>query len=300
MPSQTPAQDQVVLHVEDSDDFAALVGALMEESEFEMHHTRTLAEGEQAASQASYACAFVDLELPDARGLQAVMGLRSVAPGLPLVVLSGQETSTAPVKAVLLGAQDWVGKHEVTSERLVQAVQLAIARQDTQSRAVWLAAHDDVTGLPNRALALEHLTRALGRASRRPTQVAVLFCDLDRFKTINDELGHAAGDSLLAMVAHRMITSVRPGDVVGRWGGDEFVIIAEGIEDPEQAIAIGERIRSDVNKPIALHNAEHVPVVTAGIALASGGGTAHGLIALADQAMLEAKRAGAGIHLSGA
>lgn len=296
--SMNAAQDRVVLHVEDSDDFASLVGALLEESDFAVHRTRTLHEGERAVAEGSFACAFVDLGLPDARGLEAVTALRAASPSLPLVVLSGEEMTTAPVKAMLLGAQDWVGKHEVTSDRLKQAATLAIARQDAQAQLAWRAAHDEVTGLPNRALALEHLVRALSRASRRSANVSVLFCDLDSFKTINDEFGHAAGDAVLGAVAHRLIGAVRPGDVVSRWGGDEFVVIAEGIDSAEHATIIGQRICDAVERPVATPDAEHLTSVTIGIATTPGNIGAHELIAEADHAMLKAKSLGVRLQVS--
>ncbi|MCW2991741.1 MAG: response regulator, partial [Solirubrobacterales bacterium] len=281
----------------DSDEIAALIAVLLEESGFSVHRTSTLAEGERAAGDGSYICAFVDLDLPDARGLQSVMGIRHASPELPLVVLSGQENETAPIKAVLLGAQEWVGKHEVSSGRLEQAAALAIARQDAQTALIWRAAHDEVTGLPNRALALEHLTRALGRVSRRPTHVAVLFCDLDGFKAVNDDHGHAAGDAVLGNVAHRMIATVRPGDVVARWGGDEFLVVAEGIDAPGQALIVADRLRAAVAEPIDVDGACHEIAVSVGVTVTSGTRTAHQLIAEADHAMLHAKRTGAGVHV---
>jgi diguanylate cyclase (GGDEF)-like protein len=296
--SSDSTQDKVVLHVEDSDDFASLIDALFEDSTFSVFRASTLREGEQAAAERTFACAFVDLDLPDAGGLEAIIAMRAASPGLPLVVLSGQDATTAPVKAILLGAQDWVGKHEVNTDRLFQAATLAIARQDAQAQLVWRAAHDEVTGLPNRALALEHLVRALGRASRRSHAVAVLFCDLNGFKSLNDEHGHASGDAVLGAVAHRLIGAVRPGDVVARWGGDEFIVIAEGIDSPEHATTIGERICDAVAAPIATPAGQYATTVSVGIATTPGNIGAHELIGQSDLAMLEAKRLGIRLQVS--
>jgi diguanylate cyclase (GGDEF)-like protein len=289
---------QVVLHVEDSDEFAALVAALLTGEGFTVHRTSTLAEGEEAAKANGFACAFVDLDLPDARGLQAVMGLRHAAPDLPLIVLSGQEIDTAPVKAVLLGAQDWVGKHEISPERLTRAAALAIARQDAQSKLLWHAAHDELTGLPNRGLTLEHLTRAIGRSRRSSTRVAVLFCDVDGLKAINDGHGHADGDAVIRCVGHRLVSTLRPGDIVGRWAGDEFLVVAEGLASVEHVVSVGGRMRQEVAQPLTVGAVIHQPSITVGIALHGSRADAHLLVEAADQAMLLAKRQGDGMRVA--
>ncbi len=113
-----------------------------------------------------------------------------------------------------------------------------------------LALHDQLTGLPNRVLTLDRLGHALDSARRTGNTVAVLFCDIDRFKVINDSLGHTIGDNILKAVAERLGGAVRPGDSVGRIGGDEFVLVCEHIADPSQAIAIADRVSEVLATPI--------------------------------------------------
>jgi diguanylate cyclase (GGDEF)-like protein len=298
-PLPSSESPRVLLHLEDSDDFAALVAALLATEDFAVQRSATLSEAEDAAATGSFDCAFVDLDLPDAYGLEAVIALRAAAPTLPIVVLSGQELASAPVKAILLGAQDWVGKHEVAADRLGQAARLAIARQDANARLAWRAAHCAVTGLPNRHLATEHLVRALARGARQAGGVGVLFCDLDSFKQLNDRLGHAVGDEILRAVAHRLIGAMRPGDTVARWAGDEFLIVAEPLASVETGRTVARRVREAVARPLELRGVTHTVSVTVGVSMAAATTQAQDLIEAADHAMLRAKREGTGLAVHG-
>jgi diguanylate cyclase (GGDEF)-like protein len=285
-----------VLVVEDHDEFASLVGALLDEVGHVTVRASSLEEAELRVAQRQFDCALVDLDLPDATGLEAVMALRTASTTLPLVVLTARESNAAAVKAVLVGAQDWMAKDDVSADRLRHVIALAIARQDAQAELTWRASHDALTCLPNRPLALEYLGRAIARALRGHNGPVVMFCDLDGFKAVNDQFGHAAGDRLLSVVARRLVSVVRPEDVVARWSGDEFVIIADGIDDAWQATALAQRIRSAVAQPIALPNGSATVAITIGIAIGSTGMPAAALIDGADDSMLEAKRTREGVH----
>jgi diguanylate cyclase (GGDEF)-like protein len=128
------------------------------------------------------------------------------------------------------------------------------------------ATHDALTGLPNRVLFLDTLERALAE-SRPGSPVAVLFCDLDRFKVVNDTLGHAAGDELLRQVAARLRAAVRPGDTVGRLSGDEFAVILPGVADPADAAALADRVVACFAAPFRLDGAETRVGTSVGVAV---------------------------------
>jgi diguanylate cyclase (GGDEF)-like protein len=155
--------------------------------------------------------------------------------------------------------------------------------------------HDSLTGLPNRALFLDRLGLALRRSRRRVGALAVVFLDLDRFKVVNDSLGHEAGDRLLIDVAGRIAAALRPADTVARFGGDEFTILLDDLEDETEATTISQRLVDVFGEPFALDDDEVFLQTSIGIAIARlGTETAEELIRDADAAMYRAKDAGKG------
>jgi diguanylate cyclase (GGDEF)-like protein/PAS domain S-box-containing protein len=142
------------------------------------------------------------------------------------------------------------------------------ARKDLEERLRREAQFDTLTALPNRGYATDLLRRAIARAKRsKDQQFAVLFLDCDRFKVVNDSLGHHAGDAMLRLVAGRLSACVRPGDVVARLGGDEFVVILEGVRDEEEAVSVAERIQESLALPFFLDGRELFMSVSVGIAM---------------------------------
>jgi diguanylate cyclase (GGDEF)-like protein/PAS domain S-box-containing protein len=170
-------------------------------------------------------------------------------------------------------------------------------RRALQERLVVQAFHDDLTGLANRALFKDRLEHAIARRARRPGLVGLLFLDIDRFKTINDSLGHTAGDQLLTAVADRLRAVLRPEDTIARLGGDEFAIVVEDVGSPEEALALAERIRSAFVAPFE-HQDRHI-TITASIGVVVTSGTtrsADELLRDADVAMYRAKVSGRGSY----
>jgi diguanylate cyclase (GGDEF)-like protein/PAS domain S-box-containing protein len=154
---------------------------------------------------------------------------------------------------------------------------------------------DSLTGLPNRALLRDRLSQALARLSRDSKLMAVLFLDIDRFKLVNDTLGHEAGDEILVAVAKRLSDTVRPTDTVARYGGDEFVVVAEDVSDASAVLAFGERLIAAVAAPLEVAGHTMMPSISIGVALASE--PWHDPTALtrdADIAMYRAKDGGGG------
>jgi diguanylate cyclase (GGDEF)-like protein/PAS domain S-box-containing protein len=189
------------------------------------------------------------------------------------------------------GSFRWVlGRGFAVRDASGVAYRMAGAQTDVTDRR----AYDPLTGLPNRALFVERLEGALDRARRRRGYLfAVLFLDLDRFKLINDSLGHLAGDLLLTVLAKRFLSCIRPGDVIGRFGGDEFAILLDNIADAEDGTHIAERLLASVGEPIDLDGHEAALSGSIGIAFsATGYEKAEDLLRDADTAMYRAKSLG--------
>jgi len=173
----------------------------------------------------------------------------------------------------------------------------AVEREQAADTLLHQATHDALTGLPNRVLILDQLSRSLARQQRAGGQrTAVFFIDLDGFKTVNDTLGHAAGDRLLREVAKRLNLVVRPQDTLGRLGGDEFVIVCEALTEEYPVVAIAERLSATVRAPFDLDGEQLLVTASVGIALAEGSDDAEGLIEQADAAMYRSKERGRGLY----
>ena len=160
--------------------------------------------------------------------------------------------------------------------------------------ALHQAFHDPLTDLPNRALFIDRLELGISRVQRSKSKLAVLFLDVDRFKIVNDSLGHAAGDELLREVAARLVASIRPGDTAARFGGDEFAILLEDVEDQAAAEQVALRILGALKAPLAVAGRD--VFISASIGIAMDAPTAGDMIRDADLAMYRAKAEGKGRH----
>lgn len=232
----------------------------------------------------------------ESRGLEDAMlvALRndSRATGMLLVgARSGDLSTFGPADGRLL---DTFASHAsvlLENDRLEEAV---TQLRDLQEELRHQAYHDALTGLPNRARLIENLEKELGRDSRE--ELALLFLDIDDFKTVNDTLGHGVGDELLIRVARRIRSSIRPGDVPTRLGGDEFAVLLRNV-DTEGAQQIADRIGDALRAPFPLADRELVVRASIGIAVTRPQEVSAGdLLRHADVAMYTAKRTGKGRH----
>ncbi|MGH8490203.1 MAG: putative bifunctional diguanylate cyclase/phosphodiesterase [Gammaproteobacteria bacterium] len=294
-----------VLYLEDSESDAELVQALLTEAGMACEFTRVETQAEFAAAleAGGFTLILSDNTLPAYDGLSALAYARERCPDLPFIFVSGTGGEEVAIESLKAGATDYVLKHQLS--RLVPAV--ARALQETESRAArrasetrmhQLAFYDGLTGLPNRALFEDRLRMALARAQRADEGMALLFLDLDRFKAVNDSLGHPAGDGLLREIAARLSRCLREGDTAARWGGDEFIILVPDLPGERQAAAqaaavVIEKIREVLARPVMVEGQEIEVSTSIGVVLHPWDGTnVVDLIKHADTAMYQAKGRG--------
>jgi len=189
------------------------------------------------------------------------------------------------VQLVQFGAQDSLVKSDLNSERLSVAMQSAIS----QAR---MAYYDSLTGLPNRALLFDRLTHAMNQTRRYGQELAVLFIDLDRFKFVNDTMGHEAGDTVLKTVASRIRDCLRDSDTAARLGGDEFIVLVANLDHAVSAAPVANKIVESVSQPIMMGANAATLLPGIGIALfPEDTDDTDELIRYADAAMYQAKQA---------
>jgi diguanylate cyclase (GGDEF)-like protein/PAS domain S-box-containing protein len=182
-----------------------------------------------------------------------------------------------------------------------RTVATVVARDVTERKAferrlAHQGTHDALTGLPNRTLFMDRVGHALAASRRTHRPMAVLFCDVDRFKVVNDSLGHTAGDALLYAVAARFRRAVRTSDTVARFGGDEFVILAEDLANEADATVVAEKLANALREPIRIGSNEIVVTSSIGIAMPEDSSTPETLVRDADVAMYRAKGRGRARH----
>ena len=179
------------------------------------------------------------------------------------------------------------------------AIVILLARREIRERrqaeevVKFAATHDPLTGLPNRLLLADRVNRAVVQAKSQGKSAALLFIDLDRFKNINDALGHEAGDRLLQNVADRLVRCVRRSDTVARHGGDEFVVLVEGFQNPRDLTQVAEKVLAEVSGPMVIYGREFQITASVGIStFPADGGDLRALLKNADTAMYRAKQQG--------
>ncbi|RLB37030.1 MAG: hypothetical protein DRH30_13925 [Deltaproteobacteria bacterium] len=287
-----------VLLVEDSLIDAQLIRRLLRRvtaSYYRVTHVCTLNDAVLSAEDLVPDVILADLNLPDSRGTQTVASLQTSYPDIPLVIVSAWEDEAISLQSVKAGAQDYLVKGHIDGANLHRVIRYAIERKRTELELVRLAHFDQLTSLPNRTLLRERVDHALARAMRAGSGVATLILDMDRFKEINDMLGHEVGDKLLIEAARRIRASVRDQDTVARLGGDEFAVVLEGVSEAKEVLPVIERIIKSLSEVTSVDGHEVKTSTSVGIAMyPENGNNLSELLRAADLAMYQAKSSGHG------
>jgi len=287
-----------VLLVEDSLIDAQLIRRLLRRvtsSYYRVTHVRTLNDAVLSAEDVFPDVILADLNLPDSRGTETVASLQTSYPDIPLVIVSAWEDEAISLRSVKAGAQDYLVKGHIDGANLHRVIRYAIERKRTELELVRLAHFDQLTSLPNRTLLRERVDHALARAMRAGSGVATLILDMDRFKEINDMLGHEIGDKLLVEAARRIRASVRDQDTVARLGGDEFAVVLEGVSEAKEVLPVIERIIESLGEVNTIDGHEVNTSTSVGIAMyPENGNDLSELLRAADLAMYQAKSSGRG------
>lgn len=246
-----------------------------------------------------YDLILLDLLMPTMDGFQVMDGLKEINADsyLPVLVITAQPGHK--LRALAAGAKDFVSKPfdlvEVrTRIRNMLEVRLLYKQVEHYSHEMeTLALYDALTGLPNRRLLMDRLSLSIAHAHRNKSTMAVLYLDLDRFKQVNDSLGHDAGDTLLNMVAARLTATVRQEDTVARLGGDEFVIALWKLSQADDVAKLASKVVQDLSKPYIIRGHDVHISASVGVGIyPMHGEDGETLMKSADLAMYEAKRKG--------
>jgi diguanylate cyclase (GGDEF)-like protein len=291
-----------VLLVEDDPTHQDRLRRTIEEAEsakFEVDHASDVEQALAKLRDGVYDVMLLDLTLSEGDGLGTLERAKVAAASVPIIALASDDDSAQAIGAVRMGAQDCLDKG-VEPRQLIRILRHAVERHQlldelhvARQREHFVATHDSLTGLPNRFALEDHLKRALAYAERYDKQVAVMFLDLDRFKNINDTMGHHVGDRLLQLAAERMRGLVRKSDMLARLGGDEFILLLQGIDHDYAPAKVAENILSRMLAPYELLDQNYRVTGSIGIAVSPrDGASAAELIRNADTAMYQAKAQG--------
>lgn len=285
-----------VLLVEDNDVDARLTQDSLSEwdmEEFEIVHVTRLSEAFARLARARFDAVLLDLSLPDGYGLSTLRQMQAATPGVAIIVLSRVNDQTLALQAVQNGAQDYLVKGEGQSELLIRSIRYAIERKRAEERLTYLAQYDQLTGLVNRTLFRDRLIQAMARSKRLQQALGLMLLDLDRFKPVNDTMGHDVGDQVLKTVAERLQACVREVDTVARMGGDEFTVILEGLTCEEDITLVAQRITTSLAEPFHIGEQRVLIGVSIGITVyPTDDHEVDELLKHADVAMYRAKQQG--------
>lgn len=287
-----------VLLVEDDPSDAHITRRMLAKAgngSFELAHVDCLQDAIDILQTSPLEAVLLDLSLPDSPPDQTLQRIVNCGRAAPVIVLTGNDDLGIGNLAVRNGAQDFLVKGDFDGKSLARSIRYSVERHKAQADVDRLARYDQLTGLANRSTLHDRLAQLVAIGKRSTQTFAVHFVDLDYFKSVNDSLGHAAGDDVLRQSAARLKDLLRRSDTVARIGGDEFVVLQTAIADGDQAATLAAKIVDSFRAPFDLGGKEMFVGASVGTAvLADDDATADELLRNADLALYAAKANGRG------
>lgn len=288
-----------VLAVENGLVDARLVGELLEGAgagAHELIHVRNLGDAIATLVERDVDLVLVKLQLPDSSGLESFVRLQATAPGVPIIPHNGLIRRRIGGVGPVVDIAEARRPPGLRGSDIRRCLQRAVRRRVMERSLLHLATHDQLTGVANRLLLEDRLRQAVARARRSGLQGLLAFVDLDGFKQINDTHGHETGDRVLVAIARRLSENLRETDTVARFGGDEFIVLVEGLSDGDAAEALMTKLAALLAEPVNVDGLALHPSASIGVAFfPTHGEDMPTLIRQADGAMYDAKRAGPGL-----
>ncbi|MBF0448173.1 MAG: diguanylate cyclase [Magnetococcales bacterium] len=247
------SEQSTILVAEDDESQLILVHHFLNKNGYEVIQAKNGAVAALLFEEKKPDLVLLDAKMPVLDGFLACEKIRKLPGGqqVPIIMVTALSDDDSVDKAFEAGAEDYVTK-PIHWAVLRQRIQLLLDRKQAEKQIQFQATHDGLTGLPNRTLFMDRLQSAILSSQRSSKPIGLMFIDLDRFKWINDELGHAAGDQLLQEVATRMTGAVRQSDTVARLGGDEFTVILADATDMASVRTVAEKILFHLQQPFIL------------------------------------------------
>jgi len=287
-------KQESVLIVDDDNSTRVTIAEALRSDGLQIEHAANGQEGVIKFQQVKPDLVIMDAMMPIMNGFDACRKIRSLTGGqsTPVLIITALENDETIECAFRSGAADFIPK-PINLAVLRQRVKRVLAARQSEMRVKQLAYNDPLTGLPNRMAFAARLHQDLAHAGRNHNKLAVMFIDIDHFKDVNDNLGHAAGDELLKMLAERVAGCVRSEDTLARLGGDEFVVVLSSVHSPNGANIAASNILKALSRPFDIDGTEIFVGASIGISIyPDDGENKEALIKNADTAMYRAKAGG--------
>lgn len=295
-PSSTPPSINILIVEDDPDDVYLIKEYLNADprKQYTYKYASTLETAIKEVEKADIDLILLDLGLPDANGLQTLNSLNDINNAIPIVVLTGVEDNELGEEAIQLGAEDYLPKKIASTLLLTRSINYSIERHRLLLELKRKAELDPLTGLPNRTMIYDKLEFMIQQSERSGQDFSLVMLDFDKFKHVNDTLGHRFGDRLLQVFAQRLKALMRKSDYVSRYGGDEFFMIVSNYQSNEELEDLLRNKQEALCKPYQVEFdgeiVEQEMSISFGVMKWSIGLSASQMLERADQAMYSSKR----------